>query len=430
MHSTNATPDAPAGSPAGANHLALPPSLWRNRDFLLLWSGRTVSHLGSAASGVVFPLLILALTGDNATLAGVAVALGFLPYVLLSLPAGALVDRWDRKRVMIWSDALRAVNMASVVVALAMNAITLWQLYANALIEGVLVVFFGIASTASLPRVVPKIQLPAANSQSMAAITVAEMSGPPFGTWLYEGVSRAAPFLLDVVSYAGSVVTLMLIKTDFQGERAPSGTSLRQEIIEGWRWWWSQPFMRVMAYINSGLNLIYPALTLLIIVLAGSAGVPDGSVGLLFTAGAVGGLAGALVGPRVQRRFTYGQAVPGIILFQALVFPLLAIAPGPVALGLAFMLVEMAPAAYDVVQYSYRLALIPDELQGRVNSSFRLLAWGTRPVGALAGGFLLEAAGGTVTVLLYAALLLALSLAAFANRHIRHAPPLAEVARE
>jgi MFS family permease len=164
--------------------------------------------------------------------------------------------------------------------------------------------------------------------------------------------------------------------------------------------------------------------------LAKDAGVPDGSIGLLFTAGAVGALAGALVGPLVQKRLTYGQAVPGIIMFQAIALPLLAVAPGPVALGLAVAMVEAAPPAYDVVQYSYRLALIPDELQGRVNSSFRLLAWGTRPVGALLAGFLLEWVGGPVTALLYAALLLGLSLLAFANRHIRHAPQLAEVARQ
>ncbi|HET9494971.1 MAG TPA: MFS transporter [Chloroflexia bacterium] len=427
---TNTTPTAPAGPPAGASHAEKLPSLWGNRDFLFLWSGRTVSHVGSAASGVVFPLLILSITGDNALLAGIAVALGTLPYVLLSLHAGALVDRWDRKRVLIWSMALRAANIASVVVTLSAGSITLWQLYLNALIEGTLVVFTGIAATAALPRVVPKLQLPDANSQSLAADTLAQMSGPALGTWLYQAVSRAAPFLLEVVSYLMSAVLMLFIRRSLQGERVPTQSSLRQEIARGWIWWWTQPFLRSMAYINSGLHLVLPALTLLIIVRAKDVGVPDGSVGLLFTAGALGGLAGALVGPRLQRRLSYGRAVPGIILYQALTFPLLAVAPAPVVLGLAFFLVEAAPPAYDVVQYSYRLALIPDELQGRVNSSFRLLAWGTRPVGALLAGFLLEWVGGMVTALLYAALLLSLSLAAFANRHIRNAPPLAEVARQ
>jgi predicted MFS family arabinose efflux permease len=256
------------------------------------------------------------------------------------------------------------------------------------------------------------------------------MSGPALGTWLYQSASRAAPFLLEVVSYLVSAVLMFFIKGSLQGERVPAQTSLRQEIAQGWRWWWSQPFMRSMAFINSGLHIVLPGLTLLIIVLAKDVGVPDGSVGLLFTAGALGGLAGALVGPRLQRRLAYGQAVPGIILYQAITLPLLAVAPAPVVLGLAFFLVEAAPPAYDVVQYSYRLALIPDDLQGRVNSSFRLLAWGTRPLGALLAGLLLEWVGGPVTALLYAALLLGLSLAGFANRHIRHAPPLAAVARQ
>jgi predicted MFS family arabinose efflux permease len=238
------------------------------------------------------------------------------------------------------------------------------------------------------------------------------------------------PFVLDALSYGASVVSLLFIRRSFQGDREPSRTGLREEITDGWRWWWRQPFMRSMAFINSGLNLVQAGLTLLIILLARGAGVPDQSVGLVFTAGALGGLMGAIVGPRIQRGLSYGQAVPGILFYQAITFPLMALAPGPYLLAGAVALTEAAPAAYDVVQYSYRLALIPDELQGRVNSSFRLLAWGSRPVGALLAGFMLEWVGGATTALLCGALILALAVAALANPYIRHAAPLAEVARQ
>src|SRR5688500_15012043 len=135
------------------------PALWRNRDYMLLWSGQLVSTLGSTATGIVLPLLILALTGSPAA-AGIAGALYMLPYPLFGLLAGALVDRWDRKRVMMWCDAGRALLFASIPLAMAFNVLTIWQLYINAFLEGMFFVFFNVAEVAALPKVVPKAQLP------------------------------------------------------------------------------------------------------------------------------------------------------------------------------------------------------------------------------------------------------------------------------
>src|SRR6476469_9697017 len=118
--------------------------LWRNRDYMLLWSGQVISTLGSKASFIVFPLLILAIT-NSPIAAGIAGALGSIPYLIFSLPAGALIDRWNRKRVMILCDTGRAINMATLVVALALNSLTVWQIYIVAFIEGTLFVFFNIA---------------------------------------------------------------------------------------------------------------------------------------------------------------------------------------------------------------------------------------------------------------------------------------------
>src|SRR5712671_6683292 len=132
--------------------------LWRNRDYLLLWSGQTVSSIGSGVSQLAFPLLALALTGSPAQ-AGLAGALRGLPYFIFTLPGGALIDRWNRKLVMIFCDAGRAISMASIPVALVFGHLTLLQLYIVSLLEGSLYVFFDLAETASLPRVVPKEQL-------------------------------------------------------------------------------------------------------------------------------------------------------------------------------------------------------------------------------------------------------------------------------
>ncbi|HYT34930.1 MAG TPA: MFS transporter, partial [Ktedonobacteraceae bacterium] len=147
--------------------LPKPKTLWKNRDYMLLWSGQVVSSIGAQVTQLAFPLLILSLTGSPAQ-AGFAGALRALPYLLFSLPAGALIDRWDRKRVMIFCDIGRALSMASIPVAFALGQLTVLQLFIVSAIEGTLFVFFNIAEAACLPRVVAKEQLPAATAQNMA----------------------------------------------------------------------------------------------------------------------------------------------------------------------------------------------------------------------------------------------------------------------
>src|SRR5262249_8718606 len=179
-------------------------SLWRNSDYMLLWSGQVVSTLGTTASTIVYPLLILAMTNSPAS-AGIASALGAAPYIVFSLPVGALIDRWDRKRVMILCDIGRGLTLASIPIAMLFNALTIWQVYLASLIEGSLFVFFNIAEVAALSRVVVKEQLPAATAQNEAAFGVAAIVGPSFGTFLYQTLGRSAPFIADAVSYAVSV---------------------------------------------------------------------------------------------------------------------------------------------------------------------------------------------------------------------------------
>ena len=222
----NGTTTVPAAPPGKRS------SIWRNHDFVLLWSGQIVSTLGSQISGITFPLLILALT-NSPEVAGITGALFTLPYVILSLPAGALVDRWDRKRVMIVCDAVRALNMASIPMALLLNALTVWQIYLVALIEGSMFVFFNVAEVAALPRVVSREHLAEASSQNQAAQATAALIGPSVGGFLFQSVSRGFPFLVDAVSYAVSVVSLFFIKTEFQLDRSPRQGNLWGEIVEG-----------------------------------------------------------------------------------------------------------------------------------------------------------------------------------------------------
>lgn len=390
---------------------------------MLLWSGQVVSTLGSSAAWIIYPLLILALT-DSPAAAGIAGALGHLPYLLFSLPAGALIDRWDRKRVMIVCDLGRALTVLSVPVALWLDVLTVWQLYVAAFVEGSLFVFFNIAEVAALPRVVAKEQLPQAAAQNEAAFSTAHIVGPSFGTTLYQGLGRAAPFVADAISYLVSCVTLLLIRTQFRAAPPAARRHLGAEIAEGLRWLWEQRLIRYMAFLTGSINLVNAGTGLLVIVLAKELGSSDVEIGLVFSVGGIGGILGALAGGQIQKRFSFGQVIVGVMWVQALLFPLYAIAPGYLFLGVVFALMYFGGPVYNVVQFSYRLALIPDALQGRVNSTFRLLAFGFMPLGAALGGFLIERIGATTTVAVFAAWYVFLAVLTTLKRDVRHAPPI------
>ena len=403
-------------------------SLWRNADYMLLWSGQVVSTLGTTASNIVYPLLILAITNSPAA-AGIAGALGFIPYIVFSLPVGALIDRWDRKRVMILCDIGRGLTLASVAIAIFFNVLTIWQIYIAALIEGSLFVFFNIAEVAALPRVVSRDQLPEAAAQNEAAFGATAIIGPSFGTFLYQALGRGAPFIADAISYAISVVSLSFIKTKFQMEReATTNRNLRAEIMEGLRWLWGQPLIRYMAFLTGAFNMVGSATNLIIILLAKNMGAQDAQIGLIFSIAGLGGILGSLIGGQIQKRFSFGQVIITVTWIQTLLFPLYIFAPQFLWLGLITGLAYFTIPLYNVVQFSYRLALIPDELQGRVNSTFRLLAFGFNPLGAALSGILLERLGTTPTIIVFSICFLVMAVSTNLNTHVRHARPVQHIA--
>jgi len=394
---------------------------------MLLWSGQVVSTLGSTATSIVFPLLILALTNSPAA-AGVASALRAAPYLIFSLPVGALIDRWDRKRVMIHCDVWRAIAVLSVPVALWLDALTIWQIYLVAFVEGSLFVFFNIAEVAALPRVVPTAQLPQAAAQNEAAFGAVHIVGPSIGTFLYQTLGKSAPFIADAISYVMSVISLLLIKTEFRLAKAAPQASLWAEIVEGLRWLWHKPLIRYMAFLTGGLNLVNAAVPLIVIVLAKEMGARDVEIGLIFSIGGIGGIVGSLIGGRIQKRFSFGQVIIAVIWLEALLFPLYVLVPQFFLLGAIYALIYIMGPIYNVVQFSYRLSLIPDALQGRVNSTFRLMAFGFMPLGAAVSGFLLEWIGAVPTILTFTLWYLVLAILTTLNRHVRNARPLAHVA--
>lgn len=388
---------------------------------MLLWGGMLVSNLGAHASGVIYPLLILALSGSPAQ-ASLAAALRMVPYLLLSLPVGALIDRWNRRTVMIICHLGRAAVVASLPVALLLGVLTVEQIYLVAALEGTLFVFFNIAETAALPRVVAVAQLPQATAQNHAGFASAAVVGPALGTGMYQALGRSWPFAFDVLMHLAGALCLWRMRTPFTPTPAHGPRNLRAEVMEGLRWLFHQRLVRDMSVLTGVLNFVHAAIPLLVIVIAKRAGISDAQVGLIFSMGGVGAIVGALVGGRIQQRFSFGQVIIACMALQALAFPAFALAGSVLSLGLLYGWMMFFGPVYNVVQFSYRIALIPDGLQGRVNSSFRLLAHGLNPVGAALCGLLLEHASPGVTVATFGAVLAALALATGLNRAVRTAP--------
>lgn len=426
-------PAQPSAEGAEAEAKEKLPPLWRNHDYMLLWSGQVVSALGSGMSGIVFPLLILAITvsaanpqGD-AAIAGFAGALGSLPYLLISLPVGALIDRWNRKRVMMICDAFRALNSASIPIAIFLGSLTIWQLLINAFIEGTFFVFFNIAEVAALPRVVNKKQLPQASAQNEGGGIAANLAGPPIGTFLFQSIGRAFPFIADAVSYGVSVISLAFIKTEFQGERAQEERHLLREIREGLTWLWHQPLIRFMALLTGGLNFVNAGTFLTLIIIAKTLGATDTEIGFMVSIAALGGIVGALLGGQIQKRFSFGQVIITVGWMSTVLYSFYLVAPNFIVLGIISALSWLTSPIYNVVQFSYRLALIPDRLQGRVNSTFRLVAFGFQPLGSAIAGILLTQVGTTNTVYFFLGVLVLLSALTTLNAHVRNARPIEEV---
>jgi MFS family permease len=402
-----------------------PLPLWRNREYLLLWSGQAISAVGGEASQLAFPLLVLAVTHSPAQ-AGIAGALRALAYLVLGLPAGALVDRWDRKRTMILCDTGRALALGSIPLALALDHLTMAQIYLVSVLEGMLYVFFGLAESAALPQVVDKSQLPAATAQNEVTGGVVTLLGPSLGGALF-GLARALPFLADAVSYAASVLTLSWIRVPFQEERQPRTRNLRAEMWEGMVWLWREPVIRTLALLHSGVIFSYAGMMLLVVVIAQDLHAPPYAIGLVFGISGLGGIAGALLGAQVQKRWRLGQIIVGAFWLFALLWPLYAIAPSTLALTIILGAFWVVDETYDVAQISYRLTLIPDALRGRVNGAFRLVAFSCDALGIGLTGVLLQQVGVTPTILIFEGALIVLAVAATLNRALRKARPIEEL---
>ncbi len=368
-----------------------PKSLWRNRDYLLLWSGQALSDIGGAVSELAFPLLVLAVTHSPAQ-AGFVAALRALPATLFSLLAGVLVDRWDRKRVMLVCDTGRALSLASIPVAYALGHLTIWQLYITAFLEGTLMIVFKLAKTAAIPQVVTRAQLTTAVAQEEFVEGTTALLGPSLSGVLYT-LGAMFPFLTDAISYLISIVTMVLIRTPFQRERTSTHRNVWAEIAEGVLWVWHQPFILTMTLLMGAGAFVFSGNALIIIILAQQQHASAVVIGLIFAVGGIGSILGSLLAPRLEHRLTVGQSILLCRWYFVLSWPLYALVPFPLVLGALEFGTGLVDPIEDVPYFSHRLKLIPDELKGRVMSACRLFPGTMRPLGLALTGILIQRIG-------------------------------------
>lgn len=368
-------------------------------------------------SATAYPLLVLAMTGSPAE-AGVVAFLATFPALLFQLPAGALVDRSDRRRLMLACDLGRMVALGSLAGTVWFGQLTIVQVGIVAFVEGTLSVFFQLAEAGAVRYVVTPEQLNTALSQNEARVQGAALVGQPFGGALFE-VGRALPFIADAVSYCLSVLTLVLIRGPLQEARAATQQHLLRDIGEGLGWLWRQPFLRATVLLVGASNAVFQGLVLVVIVLARGQGASGGTIGLILSAAGGGGVLGALSAPWVQRRVSPTIVVVGASWIWAALVPLVAVAPGPIALGAIFCLIAFLGPAWNVAIGTYQMLLTPDAMVGRVMSAGGLFSFGAIPLGSLAAGVLLEKMGSTSSILVLSAVLVVLAAVATASRSIR-----------
>ncbi|WP_405058407.1 MFS transporter [Kribbella sp. NBC_01505] len=395
-------------------------TLRRNRDFKLLLSGQVVSFVGDQAQDIALPLLVLGLTGSSVQ-AGLVLGLNTASYLVFGLLAGALVDRWDRKTTMIWCEIGRALLTVSVIVALAFGHLTMPHLYVMAGLTGILTTLFQVANTAALPSVVGTTQLPAALGYTQSALNTVRIFGASLAGILYSA-GRTVPFLVNAVSFTVSAASLRLMRADFQEERRIGSARLRTDVREGLSWLWGQPVIRFLTLASAADNLRYGAGYLIIITLAQGVSASPLEIGLIFSAAAVGAMLGSLVSHRAIRRFRLGRIAVVMLWIEALTFPLYALAPNPLLLGVVAAAESLIAPIYAVAISTHRLTSTPDRLRGRTASAAGTLTTGALAVGAMLGGVLIASLGPKSTVLICAAWLAALAILTTANRAVRQAP--------
>jgi predicted MFS family arabinose efflux permease len=368
--------------------------LWRNPDFLKLWSAQTVSELGSWVTGIALPLTAQLVLDASALELGLLGALGTFPVVLMGLVAGVWVDRLRRRPILILADLLRALLLFSIPAAHLLGRLTMAHLYFVAALTGALTVLFDVSYRSYLPSLVERKHLVEGNSKLSFSGSVAEVGGPGLGGTLVQLITAPFALLVDAFSFLFSALFLGLIR---KPEPPPSpreeGSSVRADIAEGLRLVQRSGVLRAFAGATLMQNFFGGFFILYNLFVLDELGLSSAELGLLVSAGGVGGLVGAMAAGPLTRRLGVGRALISSLLFVTTIGLLIPFVGGPPAFAFAMMFLiqlvgDAAWPTYHINEMSLRQSVTPDRLLGRVNASMNVIEGGSATVGALLGGLL------------------------------------------
>jgi MFS family permease len=370
--------------------------LWSHGDFVRFWTGQTISQFGTQVTVLAFPTVAILVLHATALQVGILGALEFLAFPVLGLFAGVTADRVRRRPILIACDLGRAVALASIPVAAYFGVLTIYQMYAVALLVGVFTVFFDVSYQSYLPALIERQDLVEGNSKLEISRSTAQVAGPGVAGFLIQVAGGAAAIVVDAVSYIGSALLIWLVRrpepqpAPASVEGAPSG--IFAELREGLQVVFGNSILRRIvgctATSNLGSNILF---AVVLIFFYRRLHLSPAEVGIVFGAGSIGGVVGAAVSATMARRLNVGPTIiAGCLLFGIafLGLPAALVLPPVPILTLGFAVATFGTTVYNVTQVSLRQAIAPNRVQGRMNATIRTVVWGTLPLGSVIGGIL------------------------------------------
>jgi len=373
-------------------------ALWRHPDFLKLWTGQSISELGSQVSQLAIPWLAAVELHASPLAFSLLGVLGFLPFILFALPAGVWVDRLRRRQILIVGDSARAALLALIPILWAAGVLQIWHLLVLEFVIGIFTVFFDVAYQSYLPALIEREHLIDGNSKLQLTVSIAQVGGPTVSGTLIAAITAPYAIVVDAVSFAISSVFMIGMKHRENLPRqdaAEPRPHMWPQVKEGLAWVVGNRNLRAIAGCTGTSNfcsgLMFSIVILYMVRVLHLSSIQAGAV---FAVGSAGSIAGALLANRLGKKFGVGSAIvfmAVIFSFGGLAYPL---APKSFPLPLLMagqLLFGFSAVAYNILQVSYRQAITPERLQGRMNAAMRWIVWGTIPLGTLAGGAIAQA---------------------------------------
>lgn len=381
---------APPGEPEPPTRLR--GGLLRHHDFRQLFIGDTLSQVGTQFTTLAIPVLAVKVLDAGAFQMGLLATCEFLAFLVIGLPAGAWVDRWRKKRVLMTNDLLRAVALGSLPLAWALDVLTFAQMLLVALVVGCCTVFFDVAYQSYLPDIVEPEHIGEGNAKLQAVQSVAMIGGPAAAGGLVKLIGAPLTVGLDALSFVWSAMWVRRIRHVDTPPPREDRRPLVVEVREGLSFVLRHPLLWRITACTSLSNLFTSISGAMLVLFALRLGLDPAQLGVGFGVGAVGGLAGALVVTRATAWVGEGRIIPLSTLIwmpAGFLMPLAGTVLDPmVALVGSSLLVTFGVVLYNVAQVSFRQRLCPRPMLGRMNASIRFLVWGTMPIGSFIGGIL------------------------------------------